>query len=587
MNIKKIKKAEYYEETISDVIKRIDSNQLFLPALQRKFVWKTEQIEGLFDSIMQGYPIGTFLFWELNDKNAIQNYLFYEFVDHYHQRNTRNEEAKLPGRNKVISVLDGQQRLTSLNIALRGTYSYKIIRKHISNPNAYPKRQLYLNLLPRKDEDFEFEFKFLTSDESKKGDNNHVWYRVSKVLNCSYSEVDKIHYQELKENNDEKIVTSNRSIIKPTLKLLHKRICGDKYVAHFDLAGMGIDEVLDIFIRVNSGGTKLSRSDLLMSTICASWDKARDEVEDLLDSINAKGRGFKFDIDFIMRASLVLLDLPVLFKVRSFGPDAIKRIREEWNNICYAINETIDLLIDFGFDGLTLTSRNAVIPITYYVYKGGNQKSPHREDLKIYLQRVLLTGYFGSHGDQALAGLREYLREKNQDGSYLLRNKRFSFNDLKQNMSIPGKTLEITDEYIDNFLEYKKGKQAFMVLSILYPDLQYNVIDYDQDHIHPSHNFRTRELRSLGLTEEEIVEWGRLKDQIPNLQMMKARSNKVKNKTPFKKWIDEKSFSEKESYLQTNFIPEDISYEFKDFIRFFNQRKQLMKEELIQLLLND
>ena len=51
-----------------DVIKRIDSNQLFLPALQRKFVWKTEQIEGLFDSIMQGYPIGTFLFWELNDK---------------------------------------------------------------------------------------------------------------------------------------------------------------------------------------------------------------------------------------------------------------------------------------------------------------------------------------------------------------------------------------------------------------------------------------------------------------------------------------------------------------------------------------
>ena len=111
------KKAEYYEETISDVIKRIDSNQLFLPALQRKFVWKTEQIEGLFDSIMQGYPIGTFLFWELNDKNAIQNYLFYEFVDHYHQRNTRNEEAKLPGRNKIISVLDGQQRLTSLNIA--------------------------------------------------------------------------------------------------------------------------------------------------------------------------------------------------------------------------------------------------------------------------------------------------------------------------------------------------------------------------------------------------------------------------------------------------------------------------------------
>jgi uncharacterized protein with ParB-like and HNH nuclease domain len=67
---RKLKVGEYYEETISDAISRIDSNQLFLPALQRKFVWKTKQIEGLFDSIMQGYPIGTFLFWELSDKKV-------------------------------------------------------------------------------------------------------------------------------------------------------------------------------------------------------------------------------------------------------------------------------------------------------------------------------------------------------------------------------------------------------------------------------------------------------------------------------------------------------------------------------------
>ena len=123
-------KTEYYEETISDVIKQIDSNQLFLPALQRKFVWKTEQIESLFDSIMQGFPIGTFLFWELDDPKAINDYVFYEFVDHYHVRKTRNEEAILSGRKNIVTVLDGQQRLTSMNIALRGSYRYKIHRKH-------------------------------------------------------------------------------------------------------------------------------------------------------------------------------------------------------------------------------------------------------------------------------------------------------------------------------------------------------------------------------------------------------------------------------------------------------------------------
>ena len=584
-----IKKAEYYEETISDVISRIDSNQLFLPALQRKFVWKTEQIEGLFDSIMQGYPIGTFLFWELNNKKAIENYLFYEFVDHYHQRNTRNEEAILSGKNKIVSVLDGQQRLTSLNIALRGTYSYKIIRKHISNPNAYPKRQLYLNLLPRDDEDFEYEFKFLTEEESCKTDSHHIWYRVNKVLTCSYSELSQ-HYKYLKENNDVKIVTGNRNIIIATLKTLHKRICRDKYIAHFDLRGMSIDEVLDIFIRVNSGGTKLSKSDLLMSTITASWDKARDEVEDLIDNINMKGRGFKFDIDFIMRACLVLLDLPVLFKVRSFGPEAIQKIRSEWKNISFAVYETVDLLIDFGFDGLTLTSRNAVIPITYYVYNGGSQKSPYRGDLKKYLQRVLLTGYFGSHGDQALSGLRDYLRKQSADGSYILKKKKFSFNDLKQNMSIPGKTLEITEEYIDTFLEYKKGKQAFMVLSLLYPDLQYNVINYDQDHIHPAINFRNKTLRDMGLSEQEITEWKEMKDQVPNLQMMDGRSNKVKNKTPFGDWLEDKNSiwasDQMKGYLHKNYIPEKIEYGFANFNEFFILRKKKLKKRLLAILVD-
>jgi len=584
---RKLKVGEYYEETISDTISRIDSNQLFLPALQRKFVWKTKQIEGLFDSIMQGYPIGTFLFWELSDKKAIENYLFYEFVDHFHENDTRNFEAKLPGKNKIVSVLDGQQRLTSLNIALRGTYKYKTIHKHTSNPDAYLERQLYLNLLPKDNQDFEYEFKFLTEEESRQNDSHHIWYRINKVLACSYAEVDTLHYQQLKENNNEKIVTRNRNIIKPILQTLHKRICKDEYIAHFDLTGMGIDEVLDIFIRVNSGGTKLSKSDLLMSTICASWENARDRVEDLLYFVNRKGRGFDFDIDFIMRTCLVLLDRDVLFRVRSFGPKQIQMIRDKWSKICKAVSETVDLLMEFGFDGLTLTSRNAVIPIAYYIYKGGVQKSPHREDLKKYLQRVLLTGYFGSHGDQALAALRDYLREKSSDGTYSLKKKAFSFHDLKQNMKIPGKTLEITEEYIDTFLEYKKGKKAFMVLSMLYPDLQYNALPYDQDHIHPSINFRNRTLRDFGLTEEELLEWRKMKDQLPNLQMMDGRSNKVKNQSPFKKWLNEKPINEKESYFKDNYIPINISYEFENFKNFFNERKLILKKELARILLND
>tara|TARA_B100001971_G_scaffold142603_1_gene131769 strand:- start:200 stop:1948 length:1749 start_codon:yes stop_codon:yes gene_type:complete len=578
--------TEYHEESIADVISRIDSNQIFLPALQRKFVWKTKQIESLFDSIMQGFPIGTFLFWELNNKKTINDYVFYEFVDHYHERKSRNEQAILSGKKKIISVLDGQQRLTSMNIALRGSYSYKIHRKHSSNPNAYPKRYLYLNLLPRPDEDFEYEFKFLTEELAQKTDEKHVWYLVNKVLRWNSSSDVNEHYSYLKKTNDRKVITKNRDTIKQSLRTLYKRLCRDKYITHFDLMDMEIDDVLDIFIRVNSGGTKLSKTDLLMSTISASWERARDEVEDLLEDINDKGRKFNFDIDFIMRTCLVLLDLPILFKVRSFGTETIDTIRQKWNDICNAIDETVDLLVDFGFDGLTLTSRNSVIPIVYYVYKQGRTKDHERKELKKYLQHALLTGFFGSHGDQALANLRKYLRKENGEGEFELKKKRFSFDELRDTLHIPGKTLEITEEDIDDFLEYRKGRKAFVILSILYPNLQYNEIKFDQDHIHPAVMFKPRKLRKLELDEVTIDRWMDIKDQIPNLQMMEERRNRVKNRTPFKEWLLTRNENgDVSAYLKQNYIPENVSYDLRNFEEFFERRRIILRNKLADILI--
>ena len=580
-------KTQYFEETISNVISRIDSNDIFLPALQRKFVWDTDQIEKLFDSIMQGFPIGTFLFWELNDKKSINNYVFYKFVSHYHEKNTRNQKEILTSRRNLVSVLDGQQRLTSMNIALRGSYSYKIPRKHINNPDAYPKRYLYLNLLPRREHDFEYEFKFLTEDEIKKEDEDRVWYLVNKVLSWDNLRDLNYEYKSLKENNHAKIVTSNRDVIKTTLRLLYRRLRKDTYITHFDLKNMKIDDVLDIFIRVNSGGTKLSRTDLLMSTITASWDTAREEVENLLEDINQKGRRFDFDIDFIMRTCLVLLDLPVLFKVRTFGVDAIKNIKSNWNDLCNAIHETVDLLVEFGFDGLTLTSRNAVIPIIYYVYKQGKTKDQERSNLKRYLQTSLLTGFFGSHGDQALTNLRNFLRKENDKGVFVLKSKSFSFDKLKKDLNMTGKTLDITENDIDEFLGYKKGRKSFLILRLLYSNLRYNEINFDQDHIHPSVMFKKSNLRSLGLPQEKIDEWSELKDTIPNLQMMEGRRNRVKNKTPFKKWLEAESGVNVPTYLKQNFIPQDVSYKIDDFEEFYNERKNILRIALKEILIND
>ena len=578
------RKKGYSGQTIAETVEVIRKNELFLPALQRKFVWDTPQIEGLFDSIMQGFPIGTFLLWELNDQTAINSNVFYNFIKHYDTRYSRNQKASLSSKKSIVSVLDGQQRLTSLNIALNGTYTYKTPRKRFDNPEAYPKRVLFLNLLPRTGEDFKYEFKFLP-DTDQTNQPDKLWYKVNEVLSWEDASSIDEEYRKLKERaHDKKLVTTNSTVIKKTLRTLYRRIRIDDPLMCFTLKDMGIDDVLDIFIRVNSGGTQLSKTDLLMSTITASWENARDRVEDLLKSINEQGRKFNFDIDFVMRTCLFLLDDPILFRVRSFGPEKINEIKTNWGGIYTAISETVSILNLLGYDGMTLTSRNSVIPIVYHIYKGGDTSTKERNQFKKYLQHALLTGFFGTHGDQALANLRSYLREGSKEDGFKLKRKSFDFDHLKTNLNTPGKTLEITEEDLEDLLQKKKGRQAFVVLSILYPQFEYNTKNFDQDHIHPTYFFSFNHLSSIG-KGDKYEEWQTKKDTIPNLQMLEERKNRVKNKREFKDWLDMESEIEKKEYFEDNYIPLDVSYDIKDFDEFYNKRKELLIIALKKILL--
>lgn len=110
---------------ICDVIKDLEKDRYLLPAIQREFVWKPEKICGLFDSLMRGYPIGTFLFWTIS-ADHVADYRFYRFMRSYHERdNYRCEQLDNPPKEGFHAVLDGQQRMTALYIGLRGSYATK------------------------------------------------------------------------------------------------------------------------------------------------------------------------------------------------------------------------------------------------------------------------------------------------------------------------------------------------------------------------------------------------------------------------------------------------------------------------------
>lgn len=104
--------------TIAEAIENIHGREYVLPAIQREFVWRTDQIVSLFDSLLRAYPIGSFLYWYVEEEN-LGDYEFYEFIREYHERDKRhNPKADVTGSKGVIAILDGQQRLTALYIGL-------------------------------------------------------------------------------------------------------------------------------------------------------------------------------------------------------------------------------------------------------------------------------------------------------------------------------------------------------------------------------------------------------------------------------------------------------------------------------------
>ena len=142
-------------DTIKKTLDIIQRHELVLPAIQREFVWRPDQIYRLFDSLMQGYPFGTFLYWQVDPENSGE-FKFYDFVLDYHQRDNPHcpPLPDMPNQ-RLTAVLDGQQRLTALNIGLRGSMAWKLPRLRWTTLHAFPKRRLYLDLLWEPDEDEE------------------------------------------------------------------------------------------------------------------------------------------------------------------------------------------------------------------------------------------------------------------------------------------------------------------------------------------------------------------------------------------------------------------------------------------------
>ena len=569
--------------TIVKAIENIQSNQYILPAIQREFVWSDKQIENIFDSLMRGYPIGAFLFWQIQP-DKLSDFQFYRFMDKYHQRDSRhNEPIYLTGEQSKTAILDGQQRLTALNIGLKGYYASKLPYYQFKNDSAFPKRTLHLDLLAKPDEEQEMAYSFKMIDPNKvKNDDKNFWFPVGDILQF------KEGYDVFQFCNEHDLVGSNLKYPSKTLDKLWNVIVKSEVINYYLEEEQNLDKVLNIFIRVNSGGTELSYSDMLLSIAVAQWKTfdAREEIYTLVDELNKRGESFNFNKDFILKSCLILSDIKsIVFKIDNFKKDNMLKIEEQWNDIKDSLVLTVRLLETWGYNRDTLVSNNAVIPLAYYILKQGNPteliSSPSfaddRKRMQRWLMRALLKQTLGGQSDNVLTKIRQVIS---------VNNNHFPENEIYEALSGTTKSMAFDEDQIDSLLDAQYGRSnTYTILALLYPWLKFDQ-HFHIDHIYPSNMFKEKYLKESNISEDKWGEYQSLKNGLSNLQLLQGKVNQSKSDQDFETWLHNVEGDEPlalNAYKTQHMIP-DVDLSFHNFSQFFEERTKIVKAKLHELL---
>ena len=584
-----------YESTsIKSILDKVHHQHLLLPAIQRNFVWGADRIENYFDSIMRNYPLGNFILWKL-DKGLAKKYPFYKFLTHYHERDkTQNEKAQENiYSNDMWGVLDGQQRLSSLYIGISGSLTYKKKgRGHWTHDYNFEEYKLYINLFynaKKSDEEKEenpkqYDFKFITESNSNEISDKQLWLKVGDIFDCETEEEVKEILSSLKQkviDLDKLSVLrkhkSREEIILMTSLLLYNKFKEEDLLYYFRVDERELDEVLNIFVRVNNGGLILSKSQLMLATLSGTWAPARDKVVELVNSL--RNLGLNIDNDFIMRSALTISDLPVLFKVGTFTTKNVEKVVASWDLVKDSLIRTAVFLKAQSMlhNKFELVSKNAIIPIAYYISKGGNIKSQLAiKNLRKYFVISQVKGIFGSQGDGVLSKIRDSLRNDSLT-NYSLKKNSFDYEDLLKISFSGNKSFKIDDEYINELMEVEYGSQAYFILTLLYPNIDYEKNVLDMDHIHPHSKFNRNQLKSFGIVDEEVFKnWYWLGNCLPNLELLTSKVNnnkRAKSLTNYLELIESEQKGTKREFIHDNFLP-NTSYEFINFIKFVEMRKK-------------
>ena len=544
------------KEPIRKIVNYINNPEeqggLWLPHIQRKFVWETNQIEALFDSIMREYPISTLLIWKTKDKVRTR-----KFIDNYTSR-TRITDFYIPQNNdKKLMVLDGQQRLQSFFIALKGSYEGK---------------ELYINILSGQniaENNIKYQFKFLSGDIEKS------WIRF-KDLVFSNKQYDDLSEEIINRIGKDNLVEEQKRLVRNNVARVVKLFKTDEIVSYQELDSIddpelySSDDVVEIFIRANSGGTQLEKSDLLFSLLTSNWEFAEEQILYLQDELNKEG--FNFTRDFALKTCLCLLDVGARYDVKKFrDKSSLEKIENSWQGISNAIKEVKDFIVSKTFirSDKALPSYLGLIPIIYFRYNFKDKWDSGIPSLNTWLLRVLLTGAFSGSPD----GLIDQCTKK------ISEMKTFDIGSINNLIINAGRNINVTDEIILN--SSYGGRDLYLLFNLWYGHFGFNFIpSYLNNSPQIDHIFPQSHLKEIKIVNPEtgrnVMRYRDFdRNQIANCMLLTADENGAggKGDTLPDKWFEDKDAD----YLNMHLIPDDHElWKIDNYEKFVSARKELL-----------
>ncbi len=351
---------------ITELMSDIHNQDLVLPEFQREYVWTLEQAKQLMVSLFRGYPTGSLLFWKTTNPPELKN--------------TSILQDKL-GATSVI--LDGQQRLTTLYLLIKG----KIPSYYRPYDIKTDPRDLYFDL-----DSGEFQYYQVTRMK-----NNPIWVRV---IDCFASPTPVKVFEIVQK----KVVASSATVEQFQLAQLYSdnltKLCNileKDYPVQIVPPNADIDAAIDVFDRVNSLGTKLTDAELALTHVTGKWAKARQVMKAKIAALETKG--FAFDLTFMVRCLVGVVHERALYEtIHQTGYD---KILAGWDKLTKILDYLVTILPGHAFIHSTddLSTTNVLVPVVVYLARHEG-KFPDDKELRRFMHWMYAASMWGRYSSQ-------------------------------------------------------------------------------------------------------------------------------------------------------------------------------------------